>query len=99
MLRQFRIAHLPRTRRAPFDYRLRWLMVGTSLIAMAILGAAVVLLTQMRQSVVVEVQTSLLRQSLSLSELVDQTFRSVDLVLLSVVEKISREMSPTHDLE
>jgi PAS domain S-box-containing protein len=79
--------------------RVRWLIAGTALIIAAILAANVFALAQLSRGAVNDAQTSLLRQSLPLSELVDRTFQAVDLVLGSVAEKISREASTKEDLQ
>jgi len=78
--------------------RLRRLIIGTALIIGVIIGANAAVLVQLRQSTLHEVQANLLRQSLTLSELVERTVQSVDLVLTSVAEKIRLEISTDGDL-
>ncbi len=58
------------------------------LIAAIIAAANALVLAQMHRSTLEEVQDDLLRQSLTLSELVEHTFRSADLVLANVAEKV-----------
>ena len=53
----------------------------------AIVGANATILSHLHQSTLHETQTNLLRQSLTLSELVERTLQSVDLVLGSATEK------------
>ena len=69
-------------------HRLRGLVLGTTLITVAIAAANIVILAQLRQSTLYEVQTDLLRQSLVLSDVVERTFQSVDLVLASTAEQV-----------
>ncbi len=73
--------------------RLRRLVIGTALVVAAIIAANAVVLVQLRQSALNEAQADLLRQSLTLSELVDRTFQSVDLVLASIAEKLRTDAS------
>ncbi len=68
--------------------RLRWLVIGTALIVASIVGANGLVIAQLRQSTLQEVQTNLLRQSLTLSELTERSFQNVDLVLSSVAEQV-----------
>jgi hypothetical protein len=64
------------------------LIIGTALTIATIVGANAIILVQLHQNTLHDTQTGLLRQSLTLSELADRTFQSVDLVLASVVDKI-----------
>ena len=64
------------------------LIIGTVLIIVAIVGTNVWVLTQIQQRALQIAQTSLLRQSLTLSESVNRGFQAVDLVLESVVDNI-----------
>jgi diguanylate cyclase (GGDEF)-like protein/PAS domain S-box-containing protein len=75
-----------RKERSP--HRLRGLIIGTALIVGAIVGANAVVLHELHQGTLREAQTSLLRQSLTLSEIVERTLESADLVLASMVEKV-----------
>ncbi len=77
--------------------RLRRLIIGTALIIGLIIGANAIVLAQLHESVLREVQADLLRQSLTLSELVERTLQSVDLVLTSVADKIQLEISTVGD--
>lgn len=70
--------------------RLRKLIAGTALVIAAIAGANFLVLAQSHQSMLYEVQDNLLRQSLTLSEVVDHTFQSADLVLANVADKTRR---------
>jgi diguanylate cyclase (GGDEF)-like protein/PAS domain S-box-containing protein len=63
------------------------LIIGTALTVGAIVAANALVLAQLHQGTLHEVQTNLLRQSLTLSELAERTFQAVDLVLTSVAEK------------
>ena len=58
----------------------------------AIIGADALALTLFHQKTLGDTQTNLLRQSLTLSELAERTFQSVDLVLESVAERIQPEV-------
>jgi diguanylate cyclase (GGDEF)-like protein/PAS domain S-box-containing protein len=73
--------------------RRRSLYVAAGVIIGAIIGADTLALTLFHQKTLDDAQTNLLRQSLTLSELVERTFQSVDLVLESVTEKIQPEVS------
>src|SRR6185295_7744235 len=73
-----------RTWRSP---RLAGLIVGTAFVVAVIIGANATLLSHLHQSTLRETQTNLLRQSLTLSELVERTLQSVDLVLTSAADK------------
>ena len=75
-------------------HRLRWLIVGTVAAVVTIAAANALVLAQMHESTLLDTQEDLLRQSLTLSELVEHTFRSADLVLANVVEKARNEASP-----
>jgi hypothetical protein len=75
--------------RFPFSDKMLWprrihaLTVGTVLTIVAIAGVNAFILDQLHHNTFNDVQIDLLRQSLTLSELVDRTFQSVDLVLAS----------------
>ena len=88
----------PSPRKEGSPRRLRGLIVGTALIVAAIVGANAVVLYQFHESTLRESQTSLLRQSLTLSEIVDRTFQAADLVLTSVAEKIRAAALADNDL-
>jgi diguanylate cyclase (GGDEF)-like protein/PAS domain S-box-containing protein len=79
--------------------RFRWLIGGAFLIIAGIIGANGMLLMRMHQDTLDDVQTDLLRQSLSLSELVNRTVQGVDLVLASVSERIDRDASGGQQLK
>ena len=68
--------------------RIRTLVFGAVLLVAAIAGANTLVLVQSYENTLHEVQDDLLRQSLTLSELVDHTFQSADLVLADVAEKV-----------
>ena len=74
--------------KTPSLYRLRGLVIGTAITIGTIIGANVAVLAQLHRNTLRDVQTSLLRQSLTLSELAERTFQSADLVLASVADKI-----------
>jgi diguanylate cyclase (GGDEF)-like protein len=63
------------------------LIAGTACIIAVIVGANATILSHLHQSTLRETQTNLLRQSLTLSELVERTLQSVDLVLVGVAAK------------
>jgi len=67
--------------------RLAGLIVGTAFVVAVIVGANATILSHLHRSTLRETQTNLLRQSLTLSELVERTLQSVDLVLMSVAAK------------
>jgi diguanylate cyclase (GGDEF)-like protein/PAS domain S-box-containing protein len=69
--------------------RLHWLIAGTALVITAIVGANALILAQLHQTTLRGVQNNLLRQSLDLSELVERTLQATDLMLISVVERVS----------
>ncbi len=77
--------------------RLRKLIVGTALVVAAIAGANSLVLTLSYQSTLHEVENNLLRQSITLSELVGRSFQSVDLVLANVEDKMSRDVAADGD--
>ncbi len=79
--------------------RFRNLILGTALTVAAIVAANTIVLTELRRDTLEDVQSDLLRQSLTLSELVERTIQSVDLVLASVVDKIRVEVSADDDVE
>jgi diguanylate cyclase (GGDEF)-like protein/PAS domain S-box-containing protein len=78
--------------------RLRWLIVGTAIIVAAIAAANALVLGQMHESTLRGTQDDLLRQSLTLSEMVEHTFQSADLVLANVAEKMRSEVEASGDL-
>ena len=80
------------------SHRLRWLVVGTAAIVATIIAANALVLVQMRASTLQQLQEGLLRQSLTLSQLVEHTFQSADLVLTNVVERARNEASADGDL-
>jgi diguanylate cyclase (GGDEF)-like protein/PAS domain S-box-containing protein len=86
----------PETKYSP--RRLRKLVVGTALAIVAIAGANILVLAQSYQSTLHEVENGLLRQSKTLSELVDRSFQSADLVLANVADKVRREAAEDGDL-
>jgi diguanylate cyclase (GGDEF)-like protein/PAS domain S-box-containing protein len=86
----------PETKYSP--RRLRKLIVGTALVVAAIAGANILVLALSYQSTLHEVENGLLRQSMTLAELVDQSFQSADLVLANVGDKVRREAVPGGDL-
>ncbi len=73
--------------------RLRKLIAGTVLAVAAIAAANILVIAQCYRSTLHEVQNNLLRQSMTLSELVNRSFQSVDLVLANVEDKVRREAS------
>ncbi len=78
--------------------RLRWLVVGAAAAVATLAAANALVLAQMHDSTLHDVEEDLLRQSLTLSELVEHTFQSADLVLANVVEKARNEAGPDGDL-
>jgi len=81
-----------------FPRRFRWLIAGIAAIVAAILAAIIPVLIETYQDALGDAKRSLLRQSLSLSELDDRTFQAVDLVLVSIAEKIRGQASTHQDL-
>jgi diguanylate cyclase (GGDEF)-like protein/PAS domain S-box-containing protein len=79
-------------------HRLRWLIVGTTIVVAIIAAANALVLAQMHQSTLLDTQEDLLRQSLTLSEMVEHTFQSADLVLANVAEKMRSEVETRGDL-
>ena len=77
--------------------RFRGLVLGTALTVAAIVGANAIILTQLHQDALEDVQSDVLRQSLTLSELAERTIQSVDLVVASVVDKIRTDESAGRD--
>ncbi len=67
--------------------RLRKLIVSAALVVAAIIAANAIVIAQLHVSTLREVQDNLLRQSLTLSEITERTFKTVDLVLASVAER------------
>ena len=67
--------------------RLRKLIVCAALVVAAIIAANAIVIAQLHVSTLREVQDNLLRQSLTLSEITERTFKTVDLVLASVAER------------
>jgi diguanylate cyclase (GGDEF)-like protein/PAS domain S-box-containing protein len=78
--------------------RLRRLVVGTALVIAVIVGANATILSHLHESTLRETQTTLLRQSLTLSELVERTLQSVDLVLAGVSDKVRAGVAGDGDL-
>jgi two-component sensor histidine kinase len=78
--------------------RVRWLAAGALFTIATILTANALVLVQAHQSALSNVETNLLRESLSLSELTDRTLQAVDLVLASVADRIRMETSPSGNL-
>jgi len=78
-------------------HRLRWLVVATGAIVATIIAANALVLAQLRESTLHDVEEDMLRQSVTLSELVSHAFQSADLVLANVVEKVRTE-APDGDL-
>jgi two-component sensor histidine kinase/PAS domain-containing protein len=91
--------------RSPFvletslPHRFRWLFAGTLIVIAAILAAIALVLIETHRDALEDTETSLLRQSLSLSELTDRTFQAVDLMLVSVADKVHRDMSVDRGLQ
>ena len=79
-------------------HRLRWLIVGTAIVIATIAAANAFVLAQMHESTLLDTEEDLQRQSLTLSELVDHTFQSADLVLANVAEKMRAEAEAAGDL-
>ena len=77
--------------------RLARLVVGTAFVIAVIIGANATILSHLHQSTLRETQTGLLRQSLTLSELVERTLQSVDLVLAGVAAKARATMPADGD--
>ncbi|HEX3506163.1 MAG TPA: diguanylate cyclase, partial [Xanthobacteraceae bacterium] len=71
--------------------RLRWLIVGTAAVIATIIAANALVLAQMHESTLRDVEEDLLRQSLTLSEMVEHTFQSADLMLTNVVDRARNE--------
>jgi len=78
--------------------RLRRLIIGTVLVVACIAAANAAVLVQLHESSLAQVQTNLLRQSLTLSELAERSFQAVDLILMSVAEKVRLTASSDGDL-
>jgi len=78
--------------------RLHWLIAGTGAIVAAVICANAAVLAQLHQSTLHEVQTNLLRQSLTLSELAERSLQSVDLVLTGVADKVRNTEETDGDL-
>ena len=69
-------------------YRLASLILATILTVGIIVGGNVALLVHLHQETLLDVQGDLLRQSLTLSELTERTFKSVNLVLDNLAKKV-----------
>ena len=69
-------------------YRLASLILATILTVGIIVGGNVALLFHLHQETLLDVQGDLLRQSLTLSELTERTFQSVNLVLDNLAKKV-----------
>src|SRR5262245_29299139 len=74
------------------------LVVGTVAVIAVIIGANATILSHLHESTLRETQTSLLRQSLTLSELVERIVQSVDLVLASAADKVRAGAAGDGDL-
>ena len=79
--------------------RFRELILGTALTVAAIVAANTIVLTELRRDTLEDVQSDLLRQSLTLSELAERTIQSVDLVLTSVADTIRADVPANGDLK
>jgi diguanylate cyclase (GGDEF)-like protein/PAS domain S-box-containing protein len=79
-------------------HRLRWLIVGTVIVIATLAAANALVLAQMHDSALRQTQEDLQRQSLTLSELVEHTFQSADLVLANVAEKMRTQIAATGDM-
>jgi diguanylate cyclase (GGDEF)-like protein/PAS domain S-box-containing protein len=71
--------------------RFRWLTFITATVIAAIVLSNALILAHLYRTTVNEVQRGLLRQSLTLSELTERTFQSINLVLDSIADKIQKE--------
>jgi len=71
--------------------QLRWLATATALFIGIVIAANGLLLLHLRKATIANVQTDLLRQSLTLSEIAERTFQSTSLVLASLAEKLEGE--------
>ena len=78
--------------------RLARLVVGTAFVIAVVAGANATILSHLHDSTLRETQTNLLRQSLTLSELVERTLQSVDLVLTSAADKVRAGAADDGDL-
>lgn len=78
--------------------RLRTLIIGIALLIVTVIAANLFVLAQSYHNTLLEVQDDLLRQSLTLSELVDRTFQSADLVLADVAQKVQNDASTDEKL-
>ena len=74
-------------------YRLYSLIFATILAVGIIVGGNVALLFHLHQTNLRDVQTALQRQSLTLSELIERTFQSADVVVGTIAEKIRVDAS------
>jgi PAS domain S-box-containing protein len=92
------LMHSPSALEVFFPHRFRWLIAGTAAIVAAILAAIVPVLVATYHDALDDAKVSLSHQSLSLSELDDHAFQAVDMVLVSVAEKIRRQASTHQDL-
>ena len=79
--------------------RFRGLVLGTALTVAAIVGANAIILSELYRDTLDDAQDDVLRQSLTLSELAERTIQSVDLVLVSVAEKLHAEAPANGDLK
>jgi diguanylate cyclase (GGDEF)-like protein len=79
--------------------RLAGLIAGTAFVIAVIIGANATILSRLHQSTLRETQTNLLRQSLTLSELVERTLQSVDLVLIGVAAKARATVTADGDVQ
>jgi Cache domain len=74
-------------------------VIGSATAIAALVGMIVLALEQLHDNTLTEIQVNLLRQSLILSELVERTFQSVDLVLGVIAEKIEIDEAAGHGQE
>lgn len=71
-----------------WSQRSRALIAGTVLLIAGLVAANLTIVLQLHRDALEAVQVSLLRQSMTLSELIQTTLQSVDLALTNVAEKI-----------
>ena len=90
---------LPSTNKKSSPNRFRGLILGTAFTVAAVIGTNAIVLKELRRDALEDVQNDLLRQSLTLSELVERTIQSIDLVLASVADKIRVDASANNDLK
>lgn len=71
--------------------RLHGLAIGIAVAIFGIIGANVIVLTQLHQNTLLDVQTALQRQGLVLSESAQHTFQSVDAILIDIINSVRRQ--------